>query len=40
LELTGKVGDVVLMHPYMLHATSQNVIEHGRPITNLPITPR
>jgi hypothetical protein len=21
---------VVLMHPYMLHATSQNVIQHGR----------
>lgn len=37
IELTGKLGDVVLMHPYMLHATSQNVIQHGRIITNPPI---
>jgi hypothetical protein len=36
-ELTGQAGDVVLMHPYMLHATSQNVIRHGRLITNPPI---
>jgi hypothetical protein len=36
-ELTGQAGDVVLMHPYMLHATSQNVIKHGRLITNPPI---
>jgi hypothetical protein len=28
------------MHPYMLHATSQNVIKHGRLITNPPITLR
>jgi hypothetical protein len=27
----------VLMHPYMLHATSQNVMKHGRLITNPPI---
>lgn len=40
LELTGDAGDVVLMHPYMLHATSQNVIKHGRLITNPPITLR
>ena len=37
VELTGELGDVVLMHPYMLHATSQNVIQHGRLITNPPI---
>jgi len=37
VELTGRVGDVVLMHPYLLHATSQNVIRHGRLITNPPI---
>lgn len=37
LELTGELGDVVLLHPYMLHATSQNVIQHGRIITNPPI---
>ncbi|MBM7798943.1 hypothetical protein JOE57_001864 [Microlunatus panaciterrae] len=40
VELTGDVGDVVLMHPYMLHATSQNVIKHGRLITNPPIALR
>jgi hypothetical protein len=40
IELTGRAGDVVLMHPYMLHATSQNVIKHGRLITNPPITLR
>lgn len=40
IELTGDAGDVVLMHPYMLHATSQNVIRHGRLITNPPITLR
>src|SRR5215217_5847396 len=39
-ELTGDFGDVVLMHPYMLHATSQNVIQHGRLITNPPIALR
>jgi hypothetical protein len=37
VEMTGAAGDVVLMHPYMLHATSQNVIKHGRIITNPPI---
>ena len=40
IELTGDAGDVVLLHPYMLHATSQNVIKHGRLITNPPITLR
>jgi len=40
IELTGNAGDVVLMHPYLLHATSQNVIKHGRLITNPPITLR
>lgn len=39
-ELTGDAGDVVLMHPYMLHATSQNVIKDGRLITNPPIALR
>ncbi len=40
VEMTGELGDVVLMHPYMLHATSQNVIKHGRVITNPPINLR
>ena len=40
VELTGRRGDVVLMHPFMLHATSQNVIRHGRMISNPPIALR
>ena len=40
VELTGQAGDVVLMHPFMLHATSQNVIGHGRLITNPPVALR
>ncbi|HYP46171.1 MAG TPA: phytanoyl-CoA dioxygenase family protein [Propionibacteriaceae bacterium] len=40
VELSGRAGDVVLLHPYMLHATSQNVIQHGRLITNPPIALR
>jgi hypothetical protein len=40
VELTGQCGDVVLMHPYLLHATSQNVIQHGRLISNPPIALR
>ena len=40
VELIGDFGDVVLMHPYMLHATSQNVIQHGRLISNPPIALR
>jgi hypothetical protein len=34
IELTGEAGDVVLHHPYMLHATSQNVLRVERAITN------
>lgn len=36
-EVTGKAGDVVLMHPFTLHATSQNVLRAQRLITNPPI---
>ncbi len=36
-ELTGGPGDVVLHHPYMLHATSQNVLRVERAITNPPV---
>ncbi|SEP76991.1 phytanoyl-CoA dioxygenase family protein [Microlunatus flavus] len=39
-ELTGEAGDVVLLHPYVLHATSQNVIKDGRLITNPPVALR
>lgn len=37
VELTGGPGDVVLHHPYMLHATSQNVLRVERAITNPPV---
>jgi len=36
-ELTGKAGDFVILHPYMLHASSQNVIRVPRFMTNPPI---
>lgn len=37
-ELTGKAGDVVIMHPYMLHASSQNHSGKARFITNPPVS--
>ncbi len=40
VEITGTVGDVVLLHPYVLHATSQNVLGVGRIITNPPLALR
>ncbi|WP_432499312.1 phytanoyl-CoA dioxygenase family protein [Kineococcus gypseus] len=40
IEVTGSAGDVVLMHPYVLHATSQNVLRAQRLITNPPIALR
>ena len=40
VELTGEAGDVVLLHPYMLHATSQNVLGVARIITNPPLALR
>lgn len=36
-EATGRAGDVYLMHPYMLHAASQNVRRLPRFITNPPV---
>jgi ectoine hydroxylase-related dioxygenase (phytanoyl-CoA dioxygenase family) len=36
-EFIGKAGDVVLMHPYMLHASSQNHSGKARFITNPPV---
>jgi len=38
VELTGQAGDVVLHHPYMLHATSQNTLKVERAITNPPVS--
>jgi hypothetical protein len=37
VEATGRVGDVFLLHPYMLHAKSQNVLRRPRVITNPPV---
>ncbi|HEU5155534.1 MAG TPA: phytanoyl-CoA dioxygenase family protein [Streptosporangiaceae bacterium] len=38
VEATGRVGDVFLLHPYMLHAKSQNLLRRPRLITNPPVT--
>jgi hypothetical protein len=40
VEVTGSVGDVVLLHPFVLHAGSQNVLGVPRFITNPPIALR
>jgi hypothetical protein len=37
-ETTGKLGDVMLLHPYILHTISQNHRGTARFITNPPIT--
>jgi hypothetical protein len=37
-EMTGEVGDVVLMHPLMLHSASKNLLRHVRVITNPPVS--
>ncbi len=37
-ELTGRIGDVVLIHPYLLHASSQNHSGRARFITNPPVS--
>ncbi|KAI0338885.1 hypothetical protein BDW22DRAFT_1362183 [Trametopsis cervina] len=36
-EMTGEVGDVVLMHPLMLHSASKNYLRNARVITNPPV---
>jgi hypothetical protein len=36
-ELTGSAGGFVILHPYMLHASSQNVIGRPRFMTNPPV---
>jgi hypothetical protein len=38
--MTGEAGDVVLLHPFTLHATSQNVLGVPRFITNPPLALR
>jgi hypothetical protein len=36
-EITGNAGDFVILHPFMLHASSQNVIRVPRFMTNPPV---
>ncbi|KAI0036550.1 hypothetical protein K488DRAFT_40886 [Vararia minispora EC-137] len=40
VELTGDVGDVVLLHPLMLHTASKNHLRVPRVITNPPVALR
>ncbi|EGN98485.1 hypothetical protein SERLA73DRAFT_169439 [Serpula lacrymans var. lacrymans S7.3] len=37
-EITGEVGDVVLLHPLMLHSASKNHLRIPRIITNPPVS--
>lgn len=37
VEMTGEIGDVVLMHPLMLHSASKNYTRVPRIITNPPV---
>ncbi len=39
-EFTGQTGDIVLLHPYILHATSQNLSGKPRFLTNPAISLR
>jgi len=36
-EVTGKAGDFVIMHPFMLHASSQNALRKPRFMSNPPV---
>ncbi|KAL4933020.1 uncharacterized protein BDV17DRAFT_145304 [Aspergillus undulatus] len=36
-EMTGNTGDVILMHPFMLHSASRNSLRIPRIITNPPV---
>ena len=38
IEATGKVGDVYLLHPLMLHSASNNKLRQLRVITNPPVS--
>jgi hypothetical protein len=37
-EATGNAGDVFLLHPFVLHAASQNMLQAIRIITNPPVS--
>ena len=38
VEATGHAGDVYFLHPFVLHATAQNLLRRPRVITNPPIS--
>jgi len=38
VEVTGEVGDVFLLHPFMLHSASKNLLRKPRVITNPPVS--
>ena len=40
VEATGKVGDVFLMHPLMMHCATSNALRRVRIITNPPVNLR
>jgi hypothetical protein len=40
VEATGKIGDVYLLHPLMLHSASSNALRNVRIITNPPVSLR
>jgi len=37
-EMTGRVGDVILLHPLMVHSATHNGLRHVRIITNPPVS--
>jgi hypothetical protein len=37
VEATGSIGDVYLLHPFILHASSRNALRRPRYITNPPV---
>lgn len=37
VEVTGEIGDFVILHPFMLHASSQNVLARPRFMSNPPV---
>ena len=37
-EMTGDVGDVILLHPLMVHSASRNHLRNPRIITNPPVS--
>jgi hypothetical protein len=38
VEVTGKIGDVYLLHPLMMHSASHNALRNVRIITNPPVS--